>query len=129
MAASCRDLWRWSYATELVSNALKRFEDHYGLKVNQLEVASGEYHSKMLSLFVAKTPVEVCVVRDSYLEEWISAGWIKPLDDIASKSEIDDYKKILSRISRERAFYKGQFWGSSILYRNLCSVRQQKTDN
>ena len=83
----------------------------------------------MLSLFVAKTPVEVCVVRDSYLEEWISAGWIKPLDDIASKSEIDDYKKILSRISRERAFYKGQFWGSSILYRNLCSVRQQKTDN
>ena len=105
------DFWRWSYASDFLSECLKRFEDHYGIKVNQLEVASAEYHSKMLSLFAAKTSVEVCAVRDEYLEEWRSAGWIKPLDDVVSKSEIDEYKKALAGPSRERAFYKGSFWG------------------
>ncbi len=120
------DFWRWSYASDFVSECLKRFEKHYNIKVNQLEVSSAEYHSKMLSLFAAKTAVEVCVVRDSYLEEWISAGWIKPLNDIASKSEMEDYKKRLSGISRERAFYKGDFWGLPYYTGTYCAYGNKK---
>jgi len=107
------DFWRWSYASDFVARCLKRFEDHYGIKVNHLEAPSAEYYAKLLSLFVAKTPIEVVTVRDEYLEEWMSAGWIKPLDEIGviSKSEIEDYRNRLAGPSRERAFYKGRFWG------------------
>jgi ABC-type glycerol-3-phosphate transport system substrate-binding protein len=36
----------------------------------------------MVALFVSRTPLDCCYVRDDDFAEWVEAGWLRPYDDI-----------------------------------------------
>ena len=80
MATACRPLppprviFRgWGYEPNLVRENIDFFELQTGITVDYAAV-SGNYHDKMVALFVGETPMECCYVRDDDFAEWIEAG-------------------------------------------------------
>ena len=71
----------WSYQPNLVRVNIEYFEQQTNIRV-AYEAVSGNYHDKMVALFVGQTPLDCCYVRDDDFAEWIEAGWLRPYDDI-----------------------------------------------
>ena len=78
----------WPYQVDVVSENLGRFTDQYGHGAEFLPFPSNEYHDKMVASFVAGTEFDVAYVRDSYLAEWASAGWIVPITGLEGADEL-----------------------------------------
>jgi len=105
-------LWGWSYGVDTVTENLKEFERQYpGIKVDYYHISGGKYHDKIVSLLAAGTPIDVIYVRDPYKLEFIEAGWIVPLDTVATKEELEAYKKDLAPGALEIMSYKGKLYG------------------
>ena len=69
----------WPYEVDVVTENLGRFTEQTDHAAVFLPFPSNEYHDKMVASFVAGTEFDVAYVRDSYLAEWASAGWIVPI--------------------------------------------------
>ena len=78
----------WPYEVDVVTENLGRFTDQSGQDAVFLPFPSNEYHDKMVASFVAGTEFDVAYVRDSYLAEWASAGWILPITDLEGADEL-----------------------------------------
>ena len=78
----------WPYQVDVVTENLGRFTDQTGHGAEFLPFPSNEYHDKMVASFVAGTEFDVAYVRDSYLAEWASAGWILPITDLEGADEL-----------------------------------------
>ena len=78
----------WPYQVDVVTENLGRFTDQSGQGAVFLPFPSNEYHDKMVASFVAGTEFDVAYVRDSYLAEWASAGWILPITDLEGADEL-----------------------------------------
>ena len=53
----------WPYEPDLVRRNIEYFEQQSNIDV-AYEAVSGNYHDKMVALFVGKTPMDCCYVRD-----------------------------------------------------------------
>ncbi len=71
----------WPYEPDLVRENIEFFEGQRNIEV-AYEVVSGNYHDKMIALFIGKTPMDCCYVRDDDFAEWVQAGWLRPIDDL-----------------------------------------------
>ena len=78
----------WPYEVDVVTENLGRFTDQSGHGAVFLPFPSNEYHDKMVASFVAGTEFDVAYVRDSYLAEWASAGWILPITGMEGADEL-----------------------------------------
>ena len=78
----------WPYEVDVVTENLGRFTEQSGHGAVFLPFPSNEYHDKMVASFVAGTEFDVAYVRDSYLAEWASAGWILPITDLPGADEL-----------------------------------------
>ena len=78
----------WPYEVDVVTENLGRFTDQSGHDAVFLPFPSNEYHDKMVASFVAGTEFDVAYVRDSYLAEWASAGWILPITGLSGADEL-----------------------------------------
>ncbi|MCY3779415.1 MAG: extracellular solute-binding protein [Chloroflexi bacterium] len=78
----------WPYKVDVVTENLGRFTDQSGHDAVFLPFPSNEYHDKMVASFVAGTEFDVAYVRDSYLAEWASAGWILPISGLPGADEL-----------------------------------------
>ena len=78
----------WPYEVDVVTENLGRFTDQTGHDAVFLPFPSNEYRDKMVASFVAGTEFDVAYVRDSYLAEWASAGWILPITDLEGADEL-----------------------------------------
>src|SRR6266849_8068193 len=72
----------WAYEPDIVRENLERFQAAYPGQRIDYEAVSGNYHDKMVALFVAKTPLDCCYVRDDNFAEWVQAGWLQPIDSL-----------------------------------------------
>ena len=92
MAVSAQDdglkLTGWPYEVDVVSDNLGRFTEQSGHPAVFLPFPSNEYRDKMVASFVAGTEFDVAYVRDSYLAEWASAGWIVPISGLEGADEL-----------------------------------------
>jgi multiple sugar transport system substrate-binding protein len=82
----------WAYEPDIVRQNLERFQSGYPGRAIDYEAVSGNYHDKMVALFVARTPLDCCYVRDDNFAEWVQAGWLQPIDALpgalANKADV-----------------------------------------
>ncbi len=98
----------WPYQVDVVTENLGRFTDQSGHPAEFLPFPSNEYKDKMVASFVAGTEFDVAYVRDSYLAEWASAGWIVPITGLEGADELlaDLPAGIIEQMS-----YEGEVYG------------------
>ena len=97
----------WPYEPELVRANIELFAEQSDIAVDY-EAVSGNYHDKMVALFVGKMPVDCCYVRDDDLAEWIEAGWLRSYDDLPA---IEEYTDDIFPYSLEAMTYAGKRYG------------------
>src|SRR3954467_5350650 len=68
----------WAYEPNEVRANLDVFEARHPRVPVEYAAVSGNYHDKMVAMFVAETPLDCCYVRDDHFAEWAEAGWIVP---------------------------------------------------
>ena len=81
------ELTGWPYQVDVVRENLGRFTSQSGLSATFNPFPSNEYHTKMVASFTSGTNFDVVYVRDSFLAEWASAGWIVPLTGLPKVDE------------------------------------------
>ena len=63
----------WSYEPNLVQENIDLFTDQTKIDVTYQSI-SGNYHDKMVVLFVGKPPMDCYYVRDGDFSEWVEVG-------------------------------------------------------
>ena len=97
----------WAYEPDLVRQNLDYFVAQSGIAVDYQGV-SGNYHDKMVALFVSRTPLDCCYVRDDDFAEWVEAGWLRPYDDLP---DIDIDEDDIFDYNLEAMTYQGKRYG------------------
>lgn len=98
----------WTYKIDIVSENLKVFEDQYGIKVDCYDIPGDQYHDKMVVSFVGGTEYDVILVRDSFLGEWASAGWLQSIDGFEG---IEQCKEDLPQGALAQMTFEGKLYG------------------
>lgn len=77
---------------EALKAALDAFAAAYpNVKVNQ-ETVSGDYRAQMVTRFGARDEPDIFYVNAEYAPEWMSEGFLEPLDDYIAKQGFDTSK-------------------------------------
>ena len=97
----------WPYEPDLVRENIEYFERQSNIEVAYGAI-SGNYHDKMVALFVGKTPFDCCYVRDDDLAEWVEAGWLQPCDDLPG---VDQYLDDIFDYNSDAMTYGGRRYG------------------
>lgn len=72
----------WSYSIETIQDNINLFEEaRPGVTVSLSDFSWFDYHDIMATRFTSGTPTELAYSSDHWLQEWVAAGWIVPLDD------------------------------------------------
>lgn len=98
----------WSAAVDLVKSHLTAFEAKTGIKVTYNSSPWAQYRDTMVTKFVAKAPIDMLWVSDSWLPEWADAGWIAPINQYP---ELLKYNADADRFCTESMTYKGKQYG------------------
>ncbi|MEE2909794.1 MAG: extracellular solute-binding protein [Candidatus Poribacteria bacterium] len=97
----------WPYEPNLVQENIDFFTDQTKIDVTYQSI-SGNYHDKMVALFVGKTPMDCCYVRDDDFSEWVEAGWLRPCDDLPGAQQ---YSEDIFNYNLEAMTYQGKRYG------------------
>jgi multiple sugar transport system substrate-binding protein len=75
----------WSYSIETIQDNIAKFQDQNpDITVNLADFSWFDYHDIMATRFTSNTPTEVAYSSDHWLQEWVAAGWIVPVDEQCS---------------------------------------------
>jgi len=121
----------WPYEVDVVTENLGRFTEQYSVDAEFLPLPSNEYHDKMVASFVAGTEYDVVYVRDSFLAEWASAGWIVPITGMAGSEELlaDLPQGIIDQMSYDGEVYGLPYYsGNSVLAYNAAQLAEAGID-
>jgi multiple sugar transport system substrate-binding protein len=99
----------WAYEPDLVRQNINHFVQQTGIPVSYQSV-SGNYHDKMVALFVGRTPLDCCYVRDDDFAEWVEAGWLRSYDDLPGV-EINIDEDDIFPYNLESMRYQGRRYG------------------
>jgi len=102
------NMYTWSAAVDLVKSHLSAFEAKTGIKVAYNTSPWAQYRDTMITKFVAKAPIDVMWVSDSWLPEWADAGWLAPVNPFP---ELLKYNTDADRFCTESMTYKGKQYG------------------
>jgi multiple sugar transport system substrate-binding protein len=102
------NMYTWSAAVDLVKSHLTAFEARSGIKVNYNTSPWAQYRDTMITKFVAKAPVDVLWVSDSWLPEWAEAGWIAPVNQFP---DLLQYNADADKFCTDSMTYKGKQYG------------------
>ena len=98
----------WPYQPDTVTENLGVFTAQSGIGAEFLPIPSDSYHDKMVSDFATGTGFDLVYVRDNFLAEWASAGWLHPIQDMPG---FDQYRKDLSQASIDQLSVDGKVYG------------------
>jgi multiple sugar transport system substrate-binding protein len=98
----------WPYEVDIVNDNLSRFQEQTGVTAKFEPFPSDNYHDKMVTSFVGGTDYDVVYVRDNFLAEWASAGWIVPIDGMQG---VQQYLDDLPSAVVDQLSYDGQVYG------------------
>ncbi|GAC1605132.1 MAG: hypothetical protein NVS3B2_11310 [Ramlibacter sp.] len=102
------NMYSWSAAVDLVKSHLTAFESKTGIKVAYSNAPWAQYREAMVTKFVAKAPIDVLWVSDSWLPEWAEAGWLAPVNGFP---ELMKYNADASAFCTSSMQYKGKQYG------------------
>ena len=117
------ELTGWPYQVDVVRENLGRFTSQSGLSATFNPFPSNEYHTKMVASFTSGTNFDVVYVRDSFLAEWASAGWIVPITGLPG---VDDYLADLPQGIIEQMSFEGEVYGLPYYSGNSVFVYNQR---
>ena len=117
------ELTGWPYQVDVVRENLGRFSSQSGLSATFNPFPSNEYHTKMVASFTSGTNFDVVYVRDSFLAEWASAGWIVPITGLPG---VDDYMADLPQGIIEQMSFEGEVYGLPYYSGNSVFVYNQR---
>lgn len=117
------ELTGWPYQVDVVRENLGRFTSQSGLSATFNPFPSNEYHTKMVASFTSGTNFDVVYVRDSFLAEWASAGWIVPITGLPG---VDDYMADLPQGIIEQMTFEGEVYGLPYYSGNSVFVYNQR---
>ena len=117
------ELTGWPYQVDVVRENLGRFASQSGLSATFNPFPSNEYHTKMVASFTSGTNFDVVYVRDSFLAEWASAGWIVPITGLPG---VDDYMADLPQGIIEQMTFEGEVYGLPYYSGNSVFVYNQR---
>ena len=98
----------WSAAVDTVKSHLTGFEAKTGVKVNYSNSPWAQYRDTMVTKFVGKAPLDVMWVSDTWLPEWVDAGWLAPINGYP---ELMKYNADADDFSTKSMQYKGKQYG------------------
>jgi multiple sugar transport system substrate-binding protein len=85
----------WSAAVDTVKSHLAAFEAKTGITVAYSNLPWAQYRESMITKFVGGAPIDTLWVSDSWLPEWVEAGWLVPIDQYqqltAYNGDVDDF--------------------------------------
>lgn len=100
----------WSYSIETIQDNIARFEGETpGVTVNLSDFSWNDYHDTLATRFTGGTPTEVAYSSDHWLQEWVAAGWIVPLDE--HFPEVKDFAKEFAPYAVEGMTADGHIYG------------------
>ena len=117
------ELTGWPYQVDVVRENLGRFTSQSGLSATFNPFPSNEYHTKMVSSFTSGTNFDVVYVRDSFLAEWASAGWIVPITGLP---KVDEYMADLPQGIIEQMSFEGEVYGLPYYSGNAVFVYNER---
>ena len=120
------ELTGWPYQVDVVRENLGRFTSQSGLTATFNPFPSNEYHTKMVASFTSGTNFDVVYVRDSFLAEWASAGWIVPITGLPG---VKDYLADLPQGIIEQMSFDGEVYGLPYYSGNSVFVYNQRLLN
>jgi len=97
----------WPYEPQIVRHNIEFFAQQSNISVGY-EAVSGNYHNKMVALFVRKMPADCCYVRDDDLAEWLEAGWLRSYEDLPG---IEQHSDDFFAYNLEAMTYDGKRYG------------------
>ena len=107
---SSLDFTVWSYSLETIQDNIKNFEEENpGVSVNLEDHSFFDYHDIMATKFTGGNPPEVEYSSDHWLDEWVAAGWIAPLDEHCPQAA--DYTDEWASYATEGMSLDGKLYG------------------
>lgn len=100
--------YAWSAAVDLVKSHVTAFETLNKINVTYNNAPWAQYRETMVTKFVAKAPLDVLWVSDSWLPEWAEAGWIAPIDGFP---QLTKYNADTDDFCLQSMRYKGKQYG------------------
>jgi multiple sugar transport system substrate-binding protein len=81
-AAGTLDFVVWSYSVETIQDNIRRFERaNPGVRIKLADHSWFDYHDILATKFTGGSPPDVAYSSDHWLQEWVAAGWIEPIDE------------------------------------------------
>jgi multiple sugar transport system substrate-binding protein len=80
-AAGNLDFVVWSYSIETIQDNIKRFEkSNPAINIKLADHSWFDYHDIMATKFTGGNAPDVAYSSDHWLQEWVAAGWLEPID-------------------------------------------------
>lgn len=98
----------WSAAVDTVKSHIAGFEAKTGLKVDYSNTPWAQFREAMITKFVGGAPIDTLWVSDSWLPEWVEAGWIKPVDQYKA---LTAYNDDVDKFCVDSMSYQGKQYG------------------
>jgi multiple sugar transport system substrate-binding protein len=91
-AAGNLDFVVWSYSIETIQDNIKRFEkSNPSIQIKLADHSWFDYHDIMATKFTGGNAPDVAYSSDHWLQEWVAAGWLEPIDERCP--ELAQYKE------------------------------------
>jgi multiple sugar transport system substrate-binding protein len=109
-AAGNLDFVVWSYSIETIQDNIKRFEQaNPSIKINLADHSWFDYHDVMATKFTGGNAPDVAYSSDHWLQEWVAAGWLEPIDERCP--ELAQYKGEWAPYAAEGMTLEGKLYG------------------
>lgn len=106
------DFTVWSYGIETIQDNIKNFQEMTpGVTVNLKDFSWLDYHDTMVGQFAAGSAPELLYGSDHWLQEWASAGWLQPIDELCPN--VKTYNADVAPYALEGMTYDGKTYGLS----------------
>ena len=94
----------WNYSLDTIQDNAKKFEaENPGIKVKITDYTWQDYHDAMVLRFRGGTTTDIAYVGQDWLPAWAAAGFLAPLDDVASKDVLDALKADMAPFEGRRS--------------------------
>lgn len=98
----------WPYEPDVVNSNLERFAEQSGITAEFSPFPSDAYRDRMITSFIGGTEFDVVYVRDGFLPEWASAGWLQPIDGMPG---LDAYLEDMPQAVIDQMSFDGELYG------------------
>lgn len=126
------NLTGWPYEVDTVNANLERFKEQTGIDASFSPFPSDNYHDRMVSDLMGGSKFDVVYVRDSFLSEWVSAGWIQPIDGFEGLEQYTENlpEAIINQMSVDGKLYGLPYYsGTNVFAYNSTHLKEAGIEN